>query len=87
MKIKQIADWNIENPKSKTEKVLSHLVNVGSIDTWEAITKYKATRLSSIIFNLKYHVNIKSVPQRDEEDGRCNWVKYVYKGRKKAVFV
>tara|TARA_R110000822_G_scaffold227789_1_gene360398 strand:+ start:3611 stop:3844 length:234 start_codon:yes stop_codon:yes gene_type:complete len=33
--------------------IKNHLYNYGKITSWEAITKYKATRLSGIIFNLK----------------------------------
>lgn len=39
--------------ENKTKSVLAHLQNHGSITSWEAITKYRATRLSAIIFILK----------------------------------
>jgi len=35
--------------KNKSQMVLAHLKHYGSITTWEAITQYKATRLSAII--------------------------------------
>ena len=35
---------------NKTELVRKHLVKKGQITTWEAITKYRATRLSDIKF-------------------------------------
>ncbi len=38
---------------NKSKAVLEHLLKYGKIDTWQAITKYKATRLSSIIYNLR----------------------------------
>lgn len=38
---------------NKTEQVLTHLKDKGSITSWEAITLYRATRLSAIIFNLR----------------------------------
>ncbi len=38
---------------NKSEAVFKHLVSHGFITTWDAITKYKATRLSSIIYNLR----------------------------------
>ena len=38
---------------NKTQSVLHHLKKYKSITSWEAITKYRATRLSAIIFNLK----------------------------------
>lgn len=39
--------------ENKTNSVLNHLIQHGSITSWEAIEKYHATRLSAIIFNLK----------------------------------
>lgn len=39
--------------KKKTDAVKAHLYNHGSITSWEAIKKYRATRLSAIIYNLK----------------------------------
>lgn len=38
---------------NKTEAVLNHLKEHGSITSLEAIEKYGATRLSAIIFNLR----------------------------------
>ena len=38
---------------NKTQKVLLHLKQYGSITSWEAIQEYGATRLSAIIFNLR----------------------------------
>lgn len=42
-----------EKRMTKTERVLRHLQEFGSITSWEAIKEYGATRLSAIIFNLK----------------------------------
>ena len=42
-----------KNKINKSREVLKHMLIHGSIDSWEAITKFRATRLSSIIFNLK----------------------------------
>ena len=42
-----------EKKTNKTEKVLEHLRTYGCITSLEAIEKYKATRLSAIIFNLR----------------------------------
>jgi hypothetical protein len=39
--------------ENKTNSVLNHLIQHGSITSWEAIEKYRATRLSAIIFILK----------------------------------
>ena len=38
---------------NKSKEVLKHMMIHGSIDSWQAITKFRATRLSGIIFNLK----------------------------------
>lgn len=38
---------------SKTSKVLEHLQRKGTITSLEAFTKYNATRLSAIIFQLR----------------------------------
>jgi hypothetical protein len=39
--------------ETKTKQVLNHLQVHKKITSWEAISKYGATRLASIIFNLK----------------------------------
>ena len=47
---------------NKTNKVQLHLIENGSITSWEAIKEYGATRLSSIIFNLrKRGMNIETI--------------------------
>ena len=55
---------------SKENKVLIHLQMYGKITSWEAINKFKATRLSAIIYNLreKGHI-ITSHNKRDRETG------------------
>lgn len=42
-----------EKKLNKTEKVLKHLRTYGCITSLEAIEKYKATRLSDIIYRLR----------------------------------
>lgn len=44
--------------KSKTEKVLWHLLENGHITSWEAIKEYGATRLSAIIWILRHKRNL-----------------------------
>ena len=39
--------------KNKTQCVKDHLRHYKKITSWEAIKKYKATRLAAIIFNIK----------------------------------
>ena len=43
----------LPNKINKSREVLKHMMIHGSITTWEAITMFRATRLSAIIFNLK----------------------------------
>ena len=53
---------------SKTQLVKEHLINQGSITSWEAIKKFKATRLSAIIFMLKkrgMHIVPKTLVSKD----------------------
>ena len=41
------------NGKTKTEKVRNHLRQVGQISSWDAFMKFRATRLSAIIYCLR----------------------------------
>lgn len=56
------------NPNSKTGRVLKHLQDNGEITSWDAITLYRATRLSAIVYNLKsYGYNISCKRVADEK--------------------
>lgn len=63
--------------ETKTAKVLTHLKEHKSITSWEAIQLYGATRLSSIIFNLRH----KGYPIENTwlqgEDRYGNTIRYV----------
>jgi hypothetical protein len=62
--------------ETKINKVKSHLQSMGSITSWQAISLYRATRLSAIIFILRKNGwNITSVRM---EDGESKFVKYIY---------
>jgi len=51
---------------TKTSLIKGHLISKGSITSWEAITLYRATRLSAIIFNLKDRgMDIRSIREID----------------------
>ena len=67
---------------NKTKKVLEHLQKHGNITSWEAITKYGATRLSAIIFNLRKNYVIATDIQSeiDRYGNNTRFAKYVYKG-------
>lgn len=63
----------------KNQKVLDHLIKHGSITSWEAITNYRATRLSDIIYRLRergYDIDTVAVKNTD---GRGTHAKYVLK--------
>lgn len=70
--------WNKMN---KTKAVLKHLEENGSITSWEAIKEYGATRLSAIIYNLryKYDLNIitESVNFIDRYGTPSDYAKYI----------
>ena len=66
---------------TKTGKVLHHLQNEGSITSWNAITLYKATRLSAIIFNLRDEGYIIE-SEKEKDNMGSHWTRYVYKGKK-----
>lgn len=70
--------WNKMN---KTKAVLLHLQQYGSIDTWTAIELYNATRLSSIIHNLRYKYNLNIVSEKidftDTYGTNSYYVKYI----------
>lgn len=65
---------------NKTEKVLNHLREYGSITSLEAIELYGATRLSAIIFTLrKRGLNIDTIdlPFTDRFGMKSHYGKYV----------
>ena len=63
--------------KSKKDLVLIHLQMHGNITSWEAIEKFRATRLSAIIHTLRDEGhNITSTPEFNKESG-TNYARYV----------
>ena len=69
---------------NKTEAVALHLVEKGSITSWEAIKEYGATRLSAIIFNLRHNrgMNIRNerVNFTDRYGTKSHYDIYIYEG-------
>jgi hypothetical protein len=64
---------------TKTEQVLKHLKEKGSIDSWTAIQLYGATRLADIIYKLRSRgFEIVSIPNSafDRNNNVCNFTKY-----------
>lgn len=43
-----------ENFETKTAKIKAYLLAGNVITSWDAITKFNCTRLSAVIYNLKY---------------------------------
>lgn len=69
-----------EKKTNKTEKVLEHLRTYGCITSLEAIEKYKATRLSAIIFNLRKRglkIETIDIPFVDSYGSKSIYGKYV----------
>ena len=69
---------------NKSQLVKEHLINKGSITSWEAIQAYGATRLSAIIFNLRqkgYDIRTLRCEGLDRYGNESNFAKYVYKGK------
>lgn len=62
---------------TKTEAAKNHLMEHGTITTWEAITEHKNTRLSDTIFRLRRQgMNILSI-EKDSIDTYGNKCRYV----------
>ena len=73
---------------NKTKAIQLHLIEKGSITSWEAIKEYGATRLSAIIYNLrhKYGMNIEAetIEFVDRYGHKATYAKYIYKGESNA---
>ncbi len=73
---------NSWNKMTKTKAVMLHLQQYGSITSWEAIKEYGATRLSGIIYNLRYKYNMNIISENIEFTDRygtnSSFAKYVY---------
>lgn len=69
-----------EKKTNKTEKVLEHLRTYGCITSMEAINRYKATRLSDIIYRLRnkgYHIDTIDIPFVDMYETKSHYGKYI----------
>jgi hypothetical protein len=66
---------------NKTKAVLLHLEKYGYIDTWKANKLYNATRLSAIIYNLRYKYNLniitQEIPFKDIYGTNSSYAKYI----------
>jgi hypothetical protein len=66
--------------KAQKEQILEYLKKWKSITSWEAITKYRITRLADVIFKLRTQYEIVSIA---ETKAGKNWVRYVLLGKLK----
>lgn len=69
-----------EKKTNKTNEVLKHLQTYGCITSLEAIEKYKATRLSDIIYRLRnrgYRITTIDIPFVDSYGTKSAYGKYV----------
>lgn len=68
------------NRKTKTNQILNHLQQYGTITSWQAFTNYGATRLSAIIFVLRkrgYDIKTKTELITDRNGNTCQFAKYI----------
>jgi hypothetical protein len=64
----------------KHDLVREHLIKKKSLTSWDAITLYKATRLSAIIFSLRrngWNIATNSIVSNDQNGNSCTYAKYV----------
>lgn len=69
-----------EKKTNKTKEVLKHLQTYGCITSMEAIKKYKATRLSDIIYRLRnrgFKIDTIEIPFVDSYGTKSSYGKYV----------
>lgn len=69
--------------RGKTKKVLEYLQTNGSITQLQAWELFRASRLSSIVFNLKkygYNIISKKVNFTDINGEKSHYVRYIYEG-------
>lgn len=70
---------------TKTQAIKEHLLEHGSITSWDAINLYGETRLSDVIYKLRkkeYDIRTIMVEFTDRYGNVGNYANYVYKGDK-----
>ena len=71
--VKTIQRGRERNANSKTNAILNHLKENGSITSWDAFELYRATRLSAVIFNLRLQgFNIETI----KNSSKSNYATY-----------
>ena len=74
-----LVEGGIMKEKSKTQDVLNHLKNHGSISQREAVKYYNLYRLSSVIYSLRkrgYEIESEIVPFKSEYGIKSNFAIY-----------
>ena len=70
---------------NKTSAIKTHLIEQGNITSWEAIELYGATRLSAIIYNLRYKhgmdIRNQTIKFTDRFGNKSHYDKYIYEPR------
>lgn len=69
---------------TKTQRVIEHLLEKGSITSWDAIKLYGATRLSAIIFNLRdrgFVIDSVYLDDTDRFGNPSRYVNYILRGQ------
>lgn len=64
---------------TKSSQIQSYLKSHKRIDSWTAITKFGATRLSAIIFGLRkkgWEIDTEMVSKKDRNGNVCNFAVY-----------
>ena len=61
--------------KSQKQVILDHLLEHGTITSWDAIQQYRITRLAEYIRSLRQDdgLDIDSIPEKNEQ---THWVRY-----------
>lgn len=68
---------------NKTKAIQLHLIEKGSITSWEAIKEYGATRLSAIIYNLRdrgMNIDTTMIEFTDRFGSKAKYAKYILRG-------
>ena len=69
---------------NKTNAIALHLIENGTITSWEAIKEYGATRLSAIIYNLRHKRGMEIRNERvdfvDRFGTKSHYDVYIYEG-------
>lgn len=66
------------------DKILNHLQTYGKITSWEAITKYRCTRLSQYILILRkeYNISDRWLTGKNIFGENTKWKEYIYGGKR-----